>query len=342
MSERVYFYLKRVLFPLLIGAFGGMVFHLLHFPASWLSGGVIAITAAVLAGVPTAFPSPVKNITFAGLGLIMGGGVSPETVSRMGQWPLSLLLLTLTMILITVSLVAYLKREEGRETAFFAAIPGALSYVLAIASAYGGGNQRFIALFQSLRLLILVVALPAILALTGLSVAGAVKPTISLIDAVILIVTGIITGIIFEKLKVPAGLLIGAMIMTAILYGAGLVKGEFPQAVQAVIFLMMALLIGDRFSGAKLLEIKAMLKPGLLGFTLSIIIAIAMSFLSAWLLKLPVGQVLLAFAPGGIEGMMILAFVFDLDPAYVAAHHLARFLGIALVLPFVAKLFLKR
>jgi uncharacterized membrane protein AbrB (regulator of aidB expression) len=34
--------------------------------------------------------------------------------------------------------------------------------------------------------------------------------------------------------------------------------------------------------------------------------------------------------------MMVLAVVLGLDPLYVGIHHVARFLGIGVVLPFVA------
>ena len=47
---------------------------------------------------------------------------------------------------------------------------------------------------------------------------------------------------------------------------------------------------------------------------------------------------MVAFAPGGLEAMMVLALILALDPLYVGAHHLARFLGIAFVLPFVIRL----
>jgi uncharacterized membrane protein AbrB (regulator of aidB expression) len=42
-----------------------------------------------------------------------------------------------------------------------------------------------------------------------------------------------------------------------------------------------------------------------------------------------------AFAPGGLEGMMVLGLVLGLDPLYVGVHHLVRFLGIGLALPLV-------
>ncbi len=42
------------------------------------------------------------------------------------------------------------------------------------------------------------------------------------------------------------------------------------------------------------------------------------------------------FAPGGLEAMTTMAFALGLDPLFVGAHHLARFLPISLTLPFAA------
>ncbi|HLM40281.1 MAG TPA: AbrB family transcriptional regulator [Microvirga sp.] len=46
----------------------------------------------------------------------------------------------------------------------------------------------------------------------------------------------------------------------------------------------------------------------------------------------------MAFAPGGLEAMTVLALVQGLDPLYVGIHHLVRFLGIGLGLPVVVAL----
>jgi hypothetical protein len=51
---------------------------------------------------------------------------------------------------------------------------------------------------------------------------------------------------------------------------------------------------------------------------------------------------MVAFAPGGLEAMTVLALALGLDPLYVGAHHLARFFAISFTLPLVAKLFLGR
>jgi uncharacterized protein len=43
-------------------------------------------------------------------------------------------------------------------------------------------------------------------------------------------------------------------------------------------------------------------------------------------LLFPIANVVIAFAPGAQDTMMVLALALHLDPVYVGAHHLARFL----------------
>ena len=58
-------------------------------------------------------------------------------------------------------------------------------------------------------------------------------------------------------------------------------------------------------------------------------------------LSLPFAQTLLAFSPGGLEAMTLLAFALGIDPLYVGAHHLARFLLISFTLPFALKFWMR-
>jgi uncharacterized membrane protein AbrB (regulator of aidB expression) len=50
-------------------------------------------------------------------------------------------------------------------------------------------------------------------------------------------------------------------------------------------------------------------------------------------LSLSFADVLIAYAPGGLEAMTILAFALHLDPAFVGAHHLWRFFFVSLMMP---------
>ena len=59
--------------------------------------------------------------------------------------------------------------------------------------------------------------------------------------------------------------------------------------------------------------------------------------LAAALTGVPFADALVAFAPGGLEAMTMMAFALGLDPLFVGAHHIARFLFISLALPWVAR-----
>jgi uncharacterized protein len=52
------------------------------------------------------------------------------------------------------------------------------------------------------------------------------------------------------------------------------------------------------------------------------------------LLSLRVADVVIAYAPGGLEAMTILAFALNLDPVFVGVHQTARFVVISLLMPF--------
>jgi uncharacterized membrane protein AbrB (regulator of aidB expression) len=47
--------------------------------------------------------------------------------------------------------------------------------------------------------------------------------------------------------------------------------------------------------------------------------------------------VVVAFAPGAQDTMMVLALALHLDPVYVGAHHLARFLVVTISVAIAAR-----
>ena len=58
----------------------------------------------------------------------------------------------------------------------------------------------------------------------------------------------------------------------------------------------------------------------------------------AALTGLPLGQLWVAFAPGGVEAMAAMGLALGYDPAFVAVHHLVRLAVLFVIVP----LFLRR
>ena len=66
-------------------------------------------------------------------------------------------------------------------------------------------------------------------------------------------------------------------------------------------------------------------------------VAASFALLVAALLPFRVADVTVAFAPGAQDTMMVLALAMHLDPVYVGAHHLARFLVVSFSVAIVAR-----
>jgi uncharacterized membrane protein AbrB (regulator of aidB expression) len=57
----------------------------------------------------------------------------------------------------------------------------------------------------------------------------------------------------------------------------------------------------------------------------------------ARLFSFPIANIVIAFAPGAQDTMMVLALALHLDPVYVGAHHLARFLVVTFAIAVAAR-----
>ncbi|MDI1343150.1 MAG: AbrB family transcriptional regulator, partial [Pseudolabrys sp.] len=55
------------------------------------------------------------------------------------------------------------------------------------------------------------------------------------------------------------------------------------------------------------------------------------------MLTLPLAEVMIAYAPGAVDAMLLLALALNLDPVYVGAHHLARIFFVLLTMPIVVR-----
>jgi len=72
-------------------------------------------------------------------------------------------------------------------------------------------------------------------------------------------------------------------------------------------------------------------------FLVAIVITAGCALVVTLALSLRVSDVVVAYAPGSIDTMMILALALHLDPVFVGAHHLARVFTVTLALPIIVR-----
>src|SRR5215470_16492230 len=124
---------------LLIATIGGVAFNLIGFPGGLVSGSMLAVAIAALAGRPMKVPLPLARLCFVLIGILLGAVVTPETVRGIANWPLSIALLALCAALMTVAATCYLRFVHGWErlSALLGATPGSLGQAMALSVELG-------------------------------------------------------------------------------------------------------------------------------------------------------------------------------------------------------------
>ena len=104
------------------------------------------------------------------LGISLGSLVSQQMLHNMGAYPLTIALLALATFCSTFGSSIYLQRFHGwdKTSALLAGTPGALSQITVLA-AEKGADVAAIAVVQTMRVIIIIAALPLVLALMGIA-----------------------------------------------------------------------------------------------------------------------------------------------------------------------------
>ena len=97
--------------------------------------------------------------------------------------------------------------------------------------------------------------------------------------------------------------------------------------------------IGTRFSRIKTSTLLSHVNAGLGSFAVAI--AISAIFVAIIMLTTNVrfADVVVAFAPGAMDAMLALALTLHIDPIFVGAHHLSRFVFVSITTPGIVHLF---
>ena len=324
-----------------LSAGGGLAAYLVGLPAAWISGGLVLVAAASLAGVNTEVPALARAPAFLVLGIYSGAGVSQETLRQMQTWPGSFAILAVSVVALIAASYLWLTRRSGwdRNTALLASMPGALSFVIAAAEDLKADLKK-VAIAQSIRVLVLIELIPPAAILIGHAPrdgAIAAAPAAGMRDLIILFAAGAATSVLFERLKLPAAWMLGGLLPTALLVLTGSVDAHMPAMLVLPATVILAAIVGSRFRPGDLALLPRIAGPALAALALAIAISVAAAGAVTVLFGVNFVQTLLAFAPGALDVLILLAYELNIDPAYVAAHHVVRFLALVAAVPLLAR-----
>ena len=157
-------------------------------------------------------------------------------------------------------------------------------------------------------------------------------------ELVIMVGLSVTVALVLLKSGFPGGLIFGPMVVSGILHGGDFIHITFPQWFTNIAMVGLGSVAGSRFTGTPFRAILGYLGAGIGSFFVSVAITAAFALVVTVLLSLHIGDVIVAYAPGSIDAMMILALALHLDPVFVGAHHLARVFTVTLALPILVRM----
>ncbi len=303
-----------------------------------------ATMALCLGGMSLAVHPWLRSAMIAVLGVFLGSSFSADLLVQMPGWIPSIgALLVLGALCAGLAYVVF--RQIGRldaVTAYFASVPGGLSEMALMGEHYGG-KAPIISLIHVVRIIFVVSVVPFYFRFVqGLSVPSLPPQTVSItvfpLEEAAILTACALFGILLARLvSLPAPALFGPLLLSAGAHIAGFSGTPPPAECVAGAQVVVGAAIGARFSGYRLADFKAVVLLGL--GTAAVMVLLAALFAAALAPFVPQNAVVLflAFAPGGLAEMSLIALSMDQDPAFIAALHLIRIMTIiTIVTPLFA------
>ena len=333
----------NVLETLVIGTGGGVLFLWANLPGGLISGPMISVGIAAIAGRPLTVPPILTQTVLVLLGISLGSLMSRQLLQHIGTYPLTIALLALATFCSTFGSSLYLQRVHGwdQTSAFLAGSPGALSQITMLAIEKGA-DVSAIAVVQTMRVIILTAALPLLLALTGMappSSPAAAVAVASPLELAELIAAAVAVALLLRLIKFPASWMFGAMIGSGVLHGTGLIAGGLPPSLRSVALVGIGALIGTRFARMNPKVLLSHVNAALGSFAIAIVISAIFVAVIVLTTQVRFSDIIVAFAPGAMDAMLALALTLHIDPIFVGAHHLSRFVFVTIATPGIVHLF---
>jgi uncharacterized protein len=323
----------------------GRLAQSINLPGGWVIGPLLAGIGFGLAR-PTHPRMPPRCLMTAQavIGMVLAGTFRPEAVPLVAAHWFPVLLTVVTTLGVSVAAGAVLGRFTSldRETATFGTIPGGAGGMVMM-SLDSKADTRLVALMQYMRVVLVVVS-AALLARFVLHPAGPAHPPPLVIPAgpispnlwlgslltPILAAFGAWGGL---RLRLPAGALIGPLVLGIAASGLNLFHPAWPPGVAQAAFIVVGVFIGLLFDRAALRQAGRSI-PAMLASTLILMAVCAGTgaMLSAWVgVDYLTGY--LATTPGGMDSITVVGLSSGADVSFMLAVQMARVLTMVLIGP---------
>ena len=155
---------------------------------------------------------------------------------------------------------------------------------------------------------------------------------------ILLIIASLFFIFIFDKIKIPAALLSGTLFASGLLQITDIASYKLPDASINFCLLILGASVGCRFADKTVKEIANNSLHSIVATTILVILGLIAAYIATFFVDTNILTLILSFSPGGIYEVAVIAIAFDLDPDFVAFHHIIRLLFILLTVPIFLRI----
>ncbi len=285
------------------------------------------------------------------LGYLIGTSFTKETLVEMGDHVPSMIAVTVLTIMFSLLMGAVFSKLTGLDlpSCMIGSVPGGLSQIMALLDEIKGLNPTIITFLQTMRVMVIVIAVPivtvylvggdpgAMASAAGDSGSGAGwlrLPVYTYVLYPLLMVAG---AWLFGRLRVPAALLLGPMVLTIVLNVTGLPAPALPVSFIDLAQLFIGVHIGLQMKPRELPNWKKIMVYTFVTIVVLVLFGFGLGYGLAALYKLTYSTAFLSTAPGGMVEMGLTAAAVGGNVSVVTSYQLFRLLVIMLFVPFFFK-----
>ena len=314
-----------------------------NIPLAWMIGPMIATSIAALSGLKIAMPKLALSSILIILGLHIGNYIDQSLFNQMLDWIWTTLIMLIYIIVSIFIVSKYLQKFSGyqEKASIFSAAPGALGPLIILAE-YEKSDLSQVATSHLIRLIIIITVFPLIIVTSSDQESSNVSKfdymSQNHLDLLWLFVSSLILIFVFSKLRVPAALLSGTLVASGILQVTEIASYKLPDPTINFCLLILGASVGCRFANKTLSEVANNSLHSLVATAILVILGLFAAFIANFFVENNLLTLILAFCPGGIYEVAVIAIAFDLEPDFVAFHHIIRLLFILFTVPIFLRI----
>ena len=328
---------------ILISIPSAIVADYFNIPLAWMLGPMIVTSIAALAGLKVVMPKIALSSILIILGLHIGNYIDQNLFNQMINWFWTSVIMLIYIIICILIVSKYLQKYAGygEKASIFSSAPGALGPLMILAE-----NEKTdlsqVATSHLIRLIIIITVIPFI-------IVNNTGSEVLLLDnfdymgqnhlkLILLIIASLFFIFIFDKIRVPAALLSGTLFASGLLQITDIASYKLPDASINFCLLILGASVGCRFAEKTVKEIANNSLHSIVATTILVLLGLLAAYIATFFVDTNILTLILSFSPGGIYEVAVIAIAFDLDPDFVAFHHIIRLLFILFTVPIFLRI----